>query len=255
MNYYDYDKNLILQCSNCGWSGKAKDGAFDYYDQYMTIECPTCLDDVTSLLIVVYPTPEETKLAAKQGNQEAKDNLPVALYIEQKLNLSELAKKLVKERIKGFRKGTTDILSSTHSIKVAKILEGDECSWDVYIAGLLHDIVEDGDTSLKELEDFGFSKRTIELVDLCSHDKTIENNDARWVKMMARLSEVNDRDAWLIKLADLLDNIRGCHTMPADRQKFMRQTKSPLLLALTKEIFGYSIVWNTLQSESGNATD
>ncbi len=70
MSYYDYKENQILVCTHCGWSGEAKDGAKEYFDQLFTVDCPQCLEP-SSLLAVDYPTIEETKEAAAKGNEEA----------------------------------------------------------------------------------------------------------------------------------------------------------------------------------------
>ena len=74
----------------------------------------------------------------------------------------------------------------------------------------------------QELMDLGFSERTVSLVDACTHDSTMRNKDARWVKMIARLIDLADKDAWAIKCADLFDNYRSCHTMPNVRAAFIR---------------------------------
>jgi len=167
----------------------------------------------------------------------------------QESELFKLAKKLVTERIPGFRKGTSDVPAFTHSISVSDSLQKIGCTWDVHIAGLLHDIVEDGDTALEELKELGFSDRTVALVDLCSHDESVQGGEARWVKMIARLVEANDLDAWTIKLADILDNLRSCHTMPLDRQKFMKETKAPLMLKLTEGQLSDHPIWKELKDE------
>lgn len=167
----------------------------------------------------------------------------------QESELFKLAKELVIERIPGFRKGTTDVPAYTHSINVADSLQKIGCTWDVHIAGLLHDIVEDGDTTLVELKELGFFDRTVALVDLCSHDESVQVSEARWVKMIARLAEANDLDAWTIKLADILDNLHSCHTMPLDRQKFMRETKAPLMLKLTEGQLSDHPIWRELNGE------
>ncbi len=249
MNYYDYNENEIIHCPVCGWIDEAKNGSIEHYDQMMTVNCPNCLDDEASLLAIDYPTPEETIKAAALGNSEAIGNLPVAKYVKNARALGMLAEKLVQERILGNRKGTSDVPNYTHSLRVAKSLINAGCSWEVRIAGLLHDVVEDGKTSLQELVELGFPPRVIELVDLCSHDEAVEGGDARWVKMMARLSETNDIDAWIIKLADILDNLRSCHTMPLDRQIFMRETKAPLMLKLTRTQLSDHTIWQELKRE------
>lgn len=102
---------------------------------------------------------------------------------------------------------------------------------EVCLAGLLHDIVEDGGVSLDELRAAGFSERVVELVDLCSHDASIEGNDARWVVMMARLVQAGDSDAWAIKVADLVDNLRDSGTM-----EVMRNVKRPVMIKVARGV-------------------
>ncbi|PJE76560.1 hypothetical protein COV05_04295 [Candidatus Uhrbacteria bacterium CG10_big_fil_rev_8_21_14_0_10_48_16] len=67
--------------------------------------------------------------------------------------------------------------------------------------------------------------------------------------MIARLSEANDQDVWIIKLADILDNLHSCHTMPLDRQKFMKETKAPLMLKLTEGQLSDHPIWKELKNE------
>ena len=164
-------------------------------------------------------------------------------------NPHDLAENLVKERITGMRKGTTDVPNWTHSLRVRDVLQAQGFNAETVLGGLLHDIVEDGNASLDDLRTLGFSKRVIDLVDLCSHDQTVTGSEARWVKMVARLSNVNDRDAWAIKLADLIDNLRSCHTMPEEKQRYMRTVKGELILRLSKFILGEHILWQELKKE------
>lgn len=246
MNYYDYDENQTITCAHCGWSGKAKDGSTEYFDQLMVVDCPACLEP-PSLLMVEYPTIKETKAAAAMGNEEAESNLPVALLVEQARGLNSLAEALVKERITGFRKGTIDDPNWEHSFRVRDILHEHDYSYEVLLGGLLHDIIEDGNTSLKDLADMGFPDRVVELVDLCSHYMSVVGSEARWTKMMARLVDAKDGDAWAIKIADIIDNLRSCHTMPEDKQCFMRSVKGELMLRLSKPLLGDSGLWRELE--------
>ena len=136
---------------------------------------------------------------------------------------------LVLTRIPGMRKGTTDKPAYTHSFHVRDLLEEHGYGFDVCLAGLLHDIVEDGGVSLAELRAAGFSERVVGLVDLCSHDASIEGNDARWVVMIARLVQADDSDAWAIKVADLLDNLRDSGTMEVEWREWMMGVKRALM--------------------------
>lgn len=159
----------------------------------------------------------------------------------------ETAELLVKERITGFRKGTTDVPNWTHSLRVRDALQKHGFSENVVMAGLLHDIVEDGNTSLEELKELGFSESVIQLVDLCSHDQSVVGTEARWMTMMARLVTANNPSAWAIKLADIIDNLHSCHTMPPEKQKFMREVKGVIMLRLTERELGEGELWRELK--------
>lgn len=133
-----------------------------------------------------------------------------------------------------------DVQNYTHSFRVFETVKSlhhwDDPDQEMFIAALLHDIVEDGDVSLVELEEMGFTKRIIELVDLCSHNSSVENNTERWCLMVARLIQANDVEAWCIKLIDLADNLSQCEGLSEDNRTFMIQTKAPILLRLTEKI-------------------
>lgn len=161
--------------------------------------------------------------------------------------LEKLATELVKTHIKGNRKGMQKPIYE-HSINVYKILKQHGLSRTVYVAGLLHDIIEDSNMTTVKLLHFGFSKRIVELVKLCSHDKKINNGDGRWVKMIAGLVDANDRDAYAIKLADILDNLRDSHTMRPERGEFLYFVKRPLLLSITRDKFKNTKLWKEVLS-------
>lgn len=162
--------------------------------------------------------------------------------------LKQKALKLVKARIVGTRKGCNEP-ASEHSIRVAESLKKYGYSEEVVIAGLLHDSIEDGGMTAQELLNLGFSQRVVSLVDACSHDSSMQNKDARWTKMIARLIDIDDKDAWAIKIADVKDNYRGCQTMPADRAHFIRTVKAPLILATTRHLFNELGIWQELNQE------
>jgi (p)ppGpp synthase/HD superfamily hydrolase len=150
------------------------------------------------------------------------------------------AKELVKERIKGERKGLVGELNYMHSFRVnelvSKLHHWDDPDVEMFLASLLHDIVEDGDTSFQELVDIGFSRKTIELIYLCTHNKEIENKTERWTLMIARLIEAKNEEAWCIKLIDLSDNLTQCQGLTEENRKFMIEVKAPLMLRLTEHL-------------------
>jgi (p)ppGpp synthase/HD superfamily hydrolase len=164
--------------------------------------------------------------------------------------LYTLGVKLVNEKIPGVRKGSTEP-AYQHSLRVAERLERHGYGPDVVLGGLLHDIVEDGDTSLGALRDMGYSARTLEIVDLSSHDMSLTvstglEKDRRWAGMVARLERANDTDAWAVKVCDLIDNLIGSVTLPPDRQAVFFALKGPTYLALSRPLLGQTALWTEL---------
>ena len=140
----------------------------------------------------------------------------------------EEAENLVKERIKWFRKWSEDIPAYLHSFRVRDLLKKYGFNETVQLAGLLHDIVEDWNTSFGELNALRYPIEVVKLVDLTTHDQTIKDHYERWEIMMERLDEVWDRNAWAIKLADICDNVNECHLMPdLEKKKKFLYVKCP----------------------------
>ena len=154
---------------------------------------------------------------------------------------------MVKDSIPGFRKGS-ETPAYLHSFEVRDILVRHGYAHDVCVAGLLHDVVEDGGVTFERLSE-EFPKDIVDLVRLCSHDSSIQGGDARWVCMMANLVRANNADAWVIKIADLMSNFDGAVTMSEDRRMFIRTVKTPALLSLTKRLLGETSLWQELQSK------
>lgn len=75
-SYWDYDPEEMLTCESCGWQGPANDS--EPFDACLEVYCGEC---GRRLLLVSYPTPAETRVAAKAGNQKAQRELQ---YVEQR---------------------------------------------------------------------------------------------------------------------------------------------------------------------------
>jgi len=172
-------------------------------------------------------------ISSKSIKNVSKDNIK---------NLIQSSEQLVKERIKGTRKGS-DTPAYEHSLNVYKLLQEFKFSDEVCLAGLLHDIVEDGDTSFDDLAQLGFPERVIRLVELCTHNETIEDKNDRWLAMMVKIRQNRDPEAMAIKVADLIDNLSSCHTMSRERRMNMRLMKAPALLQLSADMMKGSGLW------------
>ena len=178
-------------------------------------------------------------------------NLLIAFYVyslttinmtnnEEYKEMTTKAEALVKSCIKGTRKGLSDESNYLHSYRVRDLVSKhhhwDDPDYDLFLAALLHDVIEDGDVRVDELRTMGFSERTIELVALCTHQLDVQNKTERWVLMVAKLIEAKDEDAWRIKLADLTDNLMQSRGLTPENRSFMVDVKAPLLIRLAKAL-------------------
>jgi (p)ppGpp synthase/HD superfamily hydrolase len=147
---------------------------------------------------------------------------------------------LVKERIKGERKGLQGEMNYLHSMRVYETVKSlhhwDDPDYEMFLGALLHDIVEDGGVSFEELVNMGFTKKTIELVYLSTHSSEIKNKTERWTMMISRLIEARNEEAWCIKLIDLSDNLTQCSGLTEENRKFMIEVKAPLMIRLTEQL-------------------
>src|SRR6185503_9239595 len=110
----------------------------------------------------------------------------------------------------------------SHCVEVAKILAELQLDTVTVASGLIHDIVEDTNVSVAEV-DAEFGKEIAEIVDgltkighlplNSSQDRQVEN----YRKLL--LSIAKDARVILIKLADRLHNMRTLEFLPVDRQK------------------------------------
>lgn len=162
---------------------------------------------------------------------------------------SQRAEKLVKFRIRGPRKGAKNEPASAHSLRVGELIQKHGYGEEVIIAAILHDIVEDGGMTFVQLVAKGYTPRVIQIVKLCTHNKRVRNRDARWQLLVAGLVTARDREAWAVKIADVLDNFRSSKTLPRDRAAFFRGVKAPLVLNVSEDLMGKTAIWKELKRE------
>ena len=112
-----------------------------------------------------------------------------------------------------FRKGTT-IPYILHPVEVASIAARLTDDHEVIAAAVLHDVIEDTDTTKERLEEL-FGKRITELVCADSEDKREEcpATETWEVRKGETLQSIPDasRDEQIIILADKLSNIRSIY--------------------------------------------
>ncbi len=100
------------------------------------------------------------------------------------------------------------------------------------IVALLHDVVEDTDYSLKDLENMGFPESVIQALALLTHDKNVPYMD-----YVARIKD--DPIARAVKLADLKHNSDLSRLDFVDEKAIQRVQKYEKAIALLCEPNGF----------------
>lgn len=124
-------------------------------------------------------------------------------------NRLKKAHDFVKERHKGQKRKFTDIDYLSHLEDTVRVLaeEDDSVVTDDLIAGLLHDVVEDTPTTLKEIgQEFG--KVVMDLVGEVTTDKEKQNAKGKAIYLTEKINNMSER-AFTIKLCDRLTNVVG----------------------------------------------
>lgn len=103
------------------------------------------------------------------------------------------------------RKGT-DIPYITHPMEVMQILTNESCTEDVIIAGILHDTLEDTNTSSEEILNL-FNENILKLVTAESEDKSKSWKERKQATIDSLTNSHNDIK--MICLADKLSNLRS----------------------------------------------
>src|SRR5947208_3024984 len=109
-----------------------------------------------------------------------------------------------------------------HPVGVSQILAELGMDTTTLVAALLHDVVEDTDLTLQEVEE-RFGEQVAQIVDgLTKLDKiTFRSREAEQAENVRKMMVAMARDirVLLIKLADRLHNMRTLGSMPAVKQK------------------------------------
>ena len=121
-----------------------------------------------------------------------------------------------------FRKGTKPVPYINHPIAVAELLAnvGNISDTETIVAALLHDTVEDTETTLLELEN-EFGRTVSELVAEVSDDKSLQKQERK--RLQVDHASTLSRSARLIKLADKTCNLRDVVGDPPDGWSLQRK--------------------------------
>lgn len=134
-----------------------------------------------------------------------------------------------------------------HPMRVSKILADWGFESEVIIAGLLHDVVEDCDVPINDIE-YRFGSSVAKMVDTVTHlNKDVKELEGLSKEDINRLSDaklqkyITDK-ALYIKLADRLDNLYTIDVMPKEKQLEKAAHTRMMLLPMAMQIKAYKIV-------------
>ena len=106
-----------------------------------------------------------------------------------------------------------------HAIRVSEAAA--KHSEDAAIVGMLHDVIEDSDTTFEELEKAGFDHTICWALSLCTHADT--ESYLEYILEIKKYSNCRaGQIAMAVKLADLEDNLNGAKGTLKDKYELAR---------------------------------
>jgi guanosine-3',5'-bis(diphosphate) 3'-pyrophosphohydrolase len=130
-----------------------------------------------------------------------------------------------------------------HSIKVAMYLYDLDYGKEMVIAGLLHDVVEDTDITISDVNE-KFGEKVARMVDGLSFKSGIESKVEQYKEMFERTKE-GGKDLLLIKCADVFQNSFFVGMNLSKDDYFLGKMK--YLLDLSQESIGNERPWVDLK--------
>lgn len=118
----------------------------------------------------------------------------------------EQALRFASEKHKNQKRKISECPYIIHPVMVFHIISRFTQDIDTLCAAILHDTVEDTNTSLTEIEEV-FGNRVGYLVDILSEDKSLPHKEMK-EKYFSRMYAENDKDVFLVKSADIIYNLR-----------------------------------------------
>lgn len=130
-----------------------------------------------------------------------------------------------------------------HSLKIALYLYKYEYEINVVIGALLHDLVEDTDTTIDDIKT-NFGHKVADLVYLLTMNFKIENYHEQFVANFDKLA--NNKDAVIIRCADIMDNARYIKLAPKETQEKVKE-KHIYFYNKFKEILQHEPFWQEFE--------
>ncbi len=140
-----------------------------------------------------------------------------------------------------------------HALAVANILANLKMDYETLVAALLHDVVEDTEKTLHDIEsEFGHDvAKLVDGVTKMEAIKFAQGESRQWTRDVAKaetlrkmlLAMVDDVRVVLIKLADRLHNMRTLSALPEDRRRSMARETLDIFAPLANRLGIWQIKW------------
>lgn len=130
-----------------------------------------------------------------------------------------------------------------HSVAVGELLKKHGFSDDVVYAGYLHDIIEDGNYTLTQLKELGYSDHTIHLVDLSTFELANTDKHTARLNLIQRMIDENDPDVWAVKIADITHNLSECYNCSETQRRGYLFFKAPAFIYYGNKYFADSSLY------------
>ncbi len=136
---------------------------------------------------------------------------------------------------------------SQHPLRVALRIAEWGFESPVVIAALLHDVVEDTETSLEDITEL-FGKHVASMVDSVTKiKKTLDEHEKSSKKERSRLSDIHmlhtmDDKSLFIKVSDRIDNLSTIDVMPIEKQLAKAEHTRSIIIPALKQEGGFKLV-------------
>lgn len=131
-----------------------------------------------------------------------------------------------------------------HSIRTAFYLDYLGYSKNIVIAGLLHDLPEDSEVTLADVEE-KFGKKVRKLVASCTFDRGIKDRAERYKDNFDKAARLG-KEALVLRAADLLDNSHYYHLVKDEETYKRLLDKLDYFLQVSKKIISKEKVYKDL---------
>lgn len=134
-----------------------------------------------------------------------------------------------------------------HSIRVGFYLYEEGYNEDIVLSGLLHDILEDTETSIKDLKD-KFGDRVTNIVSSNSFNTLIDDKTKQFKDMFNRCV-MHGEEALIVKAVDILDNSNYIKFVNDVEMRKWLLLKMKYFIDISKNLIEKDPIWNILNEK------